>query len=450
MIFVTTFVFAQNNSNPAIKIYLEDSETSKNICDAKVTLEGFEIPAITGKYDKVGKFYYFTEIPKGYNTVMAYHKKYNEKGFQNIEGLPKEISLKLYTPYRVRIPRDSLNYYKEDNTKILIYFNHTILKAKSDCLGKDGELCFVKSYIKDNYPKLKLINSIDFYLDRNFFYFEKSKSKPFKRFNDPIIKKLVEDKNVLFTAGLLLQTKGKFHFEKEFEYFTNEGKPNYKTKYIKYLNFDTLDYVFINGRRTVNYPIINNQTGKIIVKKSKKVKKDYSDMYLSYKNKYERKLLKKDVYTLKKIELDSLYKVDLKIMKTIKLYNFQYEPDTLVNNFRSLPMPTMQPIENLPYKCISDILEYPDYYRSRKLVFHNLNDENGVADKYMYKYKVERKDAVEKIVKTSEKAIVFRIKNNNASPFGTIDLVEYYNLYGKKIYQNTFSNLSITKEFINP
>ena len=108
-------VLAQKKEAYAIKIQLEDAETGKNIDDAKVTLEGFEIPALTAKYDKQEKVYYFDEIPNGYNTIMAYHKKYNEKGFQNIQGLPKELKLSLYAPYRIKIPNDSINFYKEDN-----------------------------------------------------------------------------------------------------------------------------------------------------------------------------------------------------------------------------------------------------------------------------------------------------------------------------------------------
>lgn len=80
----------------AIKIYLKDAYTGKNVKDAKVTLEGFEIPEIVGNYDKKGKFYYFSEIPTGYNTVMTYHKDYNEKGFYDLKVQPQIINLKLY------------------------------------------------------------------------------------------------------------------------------------------------------------------------------------------------------------------------------------------------------------------------------------------------------------------------------------------------------------------
>ena len=115
-------ISAQQKNNPDIKIYLEDAETGKNIDDARVTLEGFEIPPITGQYDKKGNYYYFDNIPSGYNTVMSYHKKYNEKGYQNLEGLPGELKLKLYDPKYVsysfekpKLKKIEKNYSKENS-----------------------------------------------------------------------------------------------------------------------------------------------------------------------------------------------------------------------------------------------------------------------------------------------------------------------------------------------
>ena len=61
---LNSLIVLGQGKNIAIRIYLEDAYSGKNIKDAKVTLEGFEIPEIVGKYDKKGKFYYFTEIPK--------------------------------------------------------------------------------------------------------------------------------------------------------------------------------------------------------------------------------------------------------------------------------------------------------------------------------------------------------------------------------------------------
>jgi hypothetical protein len=86
---------AKNKEGATIKIYVSDAETGKNIPNAKVTLEGYEIPAIQGSYQKAGAYYYFKQVPQGYNTVMVYHSKYNEKGFQDVNGLPKVLRLKL-------------------------------------------------------------------------------------------------------------------------------------------------------------------------------------------------------------------------------------------------------------------------------------------------------------------------------------------------------------------
>lgn len=141
-IFILLFfnhIYAQDI--PIIKIYLKDAFTGKNISDAKVTLEGFEIPAITGKYNKKEKYYYFSEIPKGYNTVMSYHKKYNEKGFQNINGLPEILSFKLFNKSFVaydffesqyvqrgsngeEVIKKYKDYYIEDPYKIEIKINN--------------------------------------------------------------------------------------------------------------------------------------------------------------------------------------------------------------------------------------------------------------------------------------------------------------------------------------
>jgi len=145
---ISFYVFAQEQAISSIRIYLEDTETLKNINDAEVTLEGFEMPAIKGKYNKKEKYYYFDKIPSGYNTIMAHHKKYNEKGFQNISGLPKELRLRLQLPYRVRVPGDSINFYKEDDHHIRLLFNDTILYTSKTCPDFNSKsLCFAKEYI---------------------------------------------------------------------------------------------------------------------------------------------------------------------------------------------------------------------------------------------------------------------------------------------------------------
>lgn len=121
---LSSFFVLGQKKDFAIKIYLEDAYTGKNIKDAKVTLEGFEIPEIVGDYDKKGKFYYFTEIPEGYNTVMAYHKKYNEKGFQDVNLMPNELKLEL-----------------QDFRYVSYVFDEPILKTiRKDYIGTNGYL----------------------------------------------------------------------------------------------------------------------------------------------------------------------------------------------------------------------------------------------------------------------------------------------------------------------
>jgi hypothetical protein len=144
-------LFAQGQNSPAIKIYLEDAETNQNIPDAKVTLEGFEIPAITGKYDKKEKCYYFAEIPAGYNTVMAYHKKYNEKGLQDKSKLPSELHLNLYNPLNVAIEFPHPIGYN-DNDK-----DRTLKKYMNDYFVEDPYKIAINSHSVNN---CKCIDSI--------------------------------------------------------------------------------------------------------------------------------------------------------------------------------------------------------------------------------------------------------------------------------------------------
>lgn len=125
IIFLSIYFFAFSQE-PAIKIFLEDGFSHKNLKNAKVTLEGFELPQIIGKYNKTEQYYYFDSIPNGYNTVMAYHKKYNEKGFQEINEMPHEILLKLYPEYNIsyeflkkKYPSEIANNSKNGYGKII-------------------------------------------------------------------------------------------------------------------------------------------------------------------------------------------------------------------------------------------------------------------------------------------------------------------------------------------
>jgi len=122
---------------------------------------GFEIPAIKAQYNKKEKYYYFTEIPKNYNTVMVYHKKYNEKGFQDMNGLPKELKFKLHEPLQNYYDFDYetsdeqpnkkfYNYYVEDPYKI-------VLRPKVKMNYNDFRN-YIYTFIQDNN-----IDDLDFY-----------------------------------------------------------------------------------------------------------------------------------------------------------------------------------------------------------------------------------------------------------------------------------------------
>ena len=169
-LFLSSFFAIGQKENVITKVYLEDAETSKNICDAKVTLEGFEIPEIVGKYDKKGKYYYFTEIPKGYNTVMAYHEKYNEKGFQNLNGLPKELNFKLYDPLNITYGflkyRDSISnadgkelYNSENQFKDIFVedLNMIIVRLNLKLIYEDNRDTLI-ALLENNKINLQLIN----------------------------------------------------------------------------------------------------------------------------------------------------------------------------------------------------------------------------------------------------------------------------------------------------
>jgi hypothetical protein len=247
-VLLSFYILAQEKATLAIKIYLEDAETGGNIDDAKVTLEGFEIPAITANYDKKNKYYYFNEIPTGYNTVMSYHKKYNEKGFQNVEGLPKDMKLRLYDPLNVSYDFESyirVNEYIEDPYKISIstsdFLEYNVLKdfinqslkdlqlpvelvnpywemnkIENNPYGTSQKEGYPISNLKENqkieggylFPLVGGVSSI--FPDRSYsntskdicFILRKTDGSKFKRFNDPIIKKLKQQKIKVFSIVL--------------------------------------------------------------------------------------------------------------------------------------------------------------------------------------------------------------------------------------------------------
>lgn len=254
-ILLSVYIFAQDKQVPAIKIYLKDAERGKLIKNAKVTLEGFELPNIIAKYNNEEKNYYFNEIPAGYNTVMAYHEKYNEKGYQNVTGLPKELNFKLFNPIKVSYGFEFFWFhyfpqknYLEDSYKISISINNEMsynslreymtTKIKElnleiefvNPLWEESKMAvnsFTFPYQKEAYPELSIketdiLNSqyvfplksgvINIFPDPYYsnkpkdicFIVRKKDGSKFKRFNDPTIKKLKEEK---FNVSVIVLNK---------------------------------------------------------------------------------------------------------------------------------------------------------------------------------------------------------------------------------------------------
>lgn len=267
------FAVAQEKETPAIKIYVVDDATGKNCNDAKLTLEGFEIPAIVGQYNKNEKYYYFDAIPTGYNTIIAYHKKFNEKGFQNIHSLPRTLTLRLYNPLHVSYSFESntfKNTYVEDPYKISIttnkYIEYNILKDFINLTINDLKLPIelVNPYLEVNeveanpyptsqveaYPNINFKENEEVKGDYLFplkggvstlfpdqFYSNKSKDicfilrkkdgSKFKRFNDPIIKKLKAQEFKVYS--IVLNKKNGTDFNKSFRIKDHQNKKyNYK------------------------------------------------------------------------------------------------------------------------------------------------------------------------------------------------------------------------------
>jgi hypothetical protein len=162
-LFFLTFSFGQAKDSIVLKVYLEDAYTNKNIKDGKVTLEGFEIPEIVGQYDKKGRFYYFTKIPKGYNTIIAYHKKYNEKGFQDTESFPKEIRLKLCNPLNV-----SYSFEKSGKSHFQNIYIEDPYKFAITSVG-NGDYNIFRKYLLNELERLKIdLELVNPYLEMEF------------------------------------------------------------------------------------------------------------------------------------------------------------------------------------------------------------------------------------------------------------------------------------------
>ena len=169
---------AQYKEAHEIKIYLEDAETGKNIADAKVTLEGFEVPAIPGEYDREGKYYYFKNVDYSkYALIYLEHKNkepqvFNKKKiFPNklyFELLEKRTTIETNIDYNedINIPKgdtiinsihrdvSTVDHYKTllllKNSSDLTFFE---IKTKIDSLVEPYGL----EYIDDLVPKMYFI-----------------------------------------------------------------------------------------------------------------------------------------------------------------------------------------------------------------------------------------------------------------------------------------------------
>lgn len=442
LLLITQVCLGQTNS--AIKIYLEDVVTGKNIADAKVTLEGFEIKPITGKYDPNEQYYFFDSIPKGYTTVMAYHKNYNEKGYQNTEKLPGELKLKMSNPYRIKTIGDTLNFYKEDKNKIAIVLNGVFKDDKA-----------VDDYLKTNYPELILIQIMEANMTA-FYCLTKKDKKDFKRFNDPIIKRLSEDKSINSVNGLLLKTKiniPKYRIYKE--YFYENGKPNYIERYIKYVNYDTLDKPRNIYSRIKHSIAVKNVTPEEpeeyvpqIVTKTPKV----NDLHLSYKEKFKKGLLHKDVYMLHQNELDSLYKIAEKRYKETQFYEYESTSNVRTDNRYANSGPFMPTYEfhYIPYAAVSNTIILTGKPKEKP------KQDDKVLFSFTYKFvteEEERKDFYSKYNLLqinreqyyNNKATYYKPKNLIASPFGISDVLEMTENANYEVKLETTNNISDPK-----
>lgn len=431
LVLLNTFFASGQKNNIAIKVYLEDAYTGKNITDAKVTLEGFKKSEIIGKYDKEGKFYYFTKIPNGYNTVMAYHKGYNEKGFQKTTGLQKELRLKLYTPYRVKIPNDTINSYFEDSFKLAVLMNDTLLNLRDN-----NYLKIIESYFKEHYPELIIHTeeSFTFFMNDFSFYVTKKTEKPFKRFNDPIVNKIENDNNILMTFGVLLRTQ---YYEPKTEslktFFTEEGIPVFLPKKMGYFKGDDLYERYIVQDEDP-YFYFESANG---IKGIKDTITNVPDLFLSYKQKYKKGLLNNHVYTLNEKEETNLYQYYKDRNNKGYLYNFRIDLDSRDTAYFTYPT-TIRDTKEFPYGS-----HLPYVFASNILKFSFLGmewDSNHSRFTYSIMYKTdfgknpkpdyEKLPELIKEIKINDFSEVFKLRNTNASPFGIMDIIEFYNKDG--------------------
>lgn len=318
----------------AIKIYVTDTETNKNISNAKVCLEGFEIPPIKAQYNKKENYYYFKEIPENYNTVMVYHKNYNEKGFQRKDGLLEILYIKLHSPI---LSSSSFfgkdNFYIEDPYKIVLSSgNHTdyntFRKYITSYIQKNNlEIEFINPAMekyklennipsdKEPYPILSdksngfpegysfptktgmdshiLSECKEYQITKNdiVFFFRKKNRKKFKRYNDPIINKLGNLQNIVIST--VIYSKGEYIFQNQtpdifYKYRDEKNIKFFKNKDVSHSSFYLYDNRYsLKKEETKQFPFYNiletsfcNPSFKLINKSMMKsyINKDFSEI----------------------------------------------------------------------------------------------------------------------------------------------------------------------------
>lgn len=394
-IFLNSFLVLAQEKDGVIKIYLENAYNGKEIIDAKVTLGGFELPEIIGTYDKKEKYYYFTEIPKGYNTIMAYHENYNSKGFQSLAGLPKKVVLKLFTPYRIKLEN---SYYKEDDKKLIIEFKEDLLKIKKTCIQKGFE-----DYIDNHFPELEIIHSDRFpNAIANSILVKKRNTISFKRFNDTTIKKLEKDKNILAVYGLMLKTA-----DAERTYFLEDGTPTFLSKYEKYIDADYAIELYKNWDKS-------HFTQK------QNIRYDRLKEYYNFLTKNGITSLPIEINDNRK---DSLYNNYLQ--EDFYKFSTHKKDDTLLvsNNKIYLDLTKNRAFSYLENMDLANSTDTFDPYIIMSASINNRNTVVHFADSAFNLFLKRHRKIIKK--DTYKNKNIYRFEGS-VSPFGALDLLDYY------------------------
>lgn len=292
-------IFAFRNGE-LTRVHVTSLENGNIIKNANVSLEGYEIPPIIAKYNNEKKYYYFDSIPPGYNTVLVSHRRFNEKGFQDVKMLPEDIYLRLSGKVDVRYlffpgsDDHENNIYVEDPYKIaldIFYKDCEAMINKIDSLSlvhaleietvnpyninRDFRYECKESTFSMQYPTPQGIGS-DKLNDRpeliTIFIRKKNGSK-FKRYNDPVIMRL-RLSNLNIQSILYIKFRGskfsKYRKNRRADKI-NEVADSLKSKLILYRTNDTPNYVFLPildsnqlkletnfGSRTLDSYLLNN------------------------------------------------------------------------------------------------------------------------------------------------------------------------------------------------